>query len=87
MPFKQYPHLFLSASLDGTARIWSLENFQHLYTLEIPGTLMFCKIFNKSEIIISQSHDYVQVHRLHMILENYMHTESRVTDITPGYLT
>ena len=27
MPFKQYPHFFLSVSLDGTARIWSLETF------------------------------------------------------------
>ena len=68
MPFKQYPHLFLSASLDGTVRIWSLETFQHLYTLEIPGTLLFCKIFNNSEIIVSQSHEHVQVHRLHLIL-------------------
>ena len=27
----------------------------------------------------------MQVHRLHLILENYMNTESRVTEITPGY--
>ena len=34
---------------------------------------------------MSQSRDHMQVHRLHMILENYMNTESRVTEITPGY--
>ena len=59
-------------------RIWSLEAFLHLYTLEVPGTLIYAKILNRSDVIVSQTAELVQVHRLRMILENYMSTESRV---------
>ena len=77
-PLEKFPQLFTSVSLDGTVRIWSLEAFQHLYTLEVPGSLIFAKILNRSESIVSQTADIVQVHFLRMILENYMTTESRV---------
>lgn len=87
MQIKNFPHLFLSASLDGTARVWSLDTFQHLYTIDIPGTLVFCQILSRSDYIISQSHDYLQVHRLHMILENYMNSESQIKSIEPGFYT
>lgn len=35
-PTKQDSKLFLSASLDLTVRIWSLDKFQLLYTLNLP---------------------------------------------------
>lgn len=37
MPFKQNSSLFLSASKDCTARIWSLQSFVLLYTFYMPG--------------------------------------------------
>ena len=77
-PMEKYPQLFTSVSHDGTCRIWSLEAFLHLYTLEIPGSLIFSKILNRSECVVSQTSDRLTVNGLHMILENYMSTESRV---------
>ena len=71
-----FPHLFMSASLDGTARVWSLETFMHLYTIEIPGTLSYCTILNRCQIVLSQANNQVKVHQLHMIVENYMNSES-----------
>ena len=85
MQMKNFPHLFMSVSLDGTARVWSLESFSHLYTIEIPGALRYCTIFNRCEYILSQEHEQVQLHKLHMILENYMNSESQVVQIAPGY--
>ena len=82
---KEQPHLFMSASLDGTARVWSLETFSHLYTIEIPGTLSFANILSRCSYILSQTHDQVQLHNLHMILENYMSSESQILEISPGY--
>ena len=84
---KNFPHLFMSASLDGTARVWSLETFSHLYTIEIPGTLSFCNILSRCSFIVSQAHNTVQLHQLHMIIENYMNSESQVVSLTPGYKT
>ena len=51
---KNFPHLFMSASLDGTARVWSLESFTHLYTIEIPGSLRFANILSRCSHILSQ---------------------------------
>ena len=48
-----FSHLFMSVSLDGTARVWSLESFMLLYTIEIPGTLSYCTILNRSSIVLS----------------------------------
>ena len=36
MPVKTEPDLLLSAALDSTVRIWSLDKFQQLYMLHIP---------------------------------------------------
>ena len=65
----QFPHLFMSASLDGTARVWSLETFMPLYTIEIPGTLTFANILSRCSHIIAQAHEEVKVHKIHMILD------------------
>ena len=50
---ENFPHLFMSASLDGTARVWSLETFMRLYTIEIPGTLNFSHILSRCSYILS----------------------------------
>ena len=68
----------MSASLDGTARVWSLETFTHLYTIEIPSPITFCNLLSRCQIILSQGHGEVHVHQLHMIIENYMNSESQV---------
>ena len=81
----QFPHLFMSASLDGTARVWSLETFMPLYTIEIPGTLTFANILSRCSHIIAQAHEEVKVHKIHMILENYMNSESQVLEVCPSY--
>ena len=39
--FEKYPHLLLSASYDCTARIWSLDTFQHQYTFDMTSGLNF----------------------------------------------
>ena len=52
---KNFSHLFMSASLDGTARVWSLESFSHLYTIDIPGLLSYCTILNQCQFVVSQS--------------------------------
>lgn len=82
---KNFPHLFMSVSLDATARVWSLETFSHLYTIEIPGTLSFIRLISHCDFILSQTSEYVQLHNLHMILENYMNAESQVLAIDQGY--
>ena len=58
----RHPALFMSVSLDGTARIWSLETFSHLYTIEIPGTLSFASILSRCSHVLSQTQDQVQLH-------------------------
>lgn len=68
----------MSVSLDGTARVWSLESFMHLYTIEIPGTLIYCTILNRCSIVLCQANNQVKVYNLHMIIENYMNSESQV---------
>ena len=75
---QNFPHLFMSVSLDGTARVWSLETFMPLYTIEIPGAPVFCTILNRCQMVFSQSNNQVKVHELHMIIENYMNSESQV---------
>jgi len=82
---KNYPNLFTSASLDGTAKIWTLDTFLLLYTLEIPGALQFCTIFNRSELFVSQTEDTLQVHRFDMVLENYLNSETCIKEISAGY--
>jgi len=61
MEIKAYPHLFLSASVDGTARIWSLETFQHLYTFNLPSGMTFCKVFSGAEMIFCGTPEYVSI--------------------------
>jgi len=82
---KDFPHLFMSVSLDGSVRIWSLESFTHLYTIEIPGILQFANILSRGQHILSQTQDHCQLHNVHMILENYLNAESQVLAIEPGY--
>lgn len=84
-PVKGYPHLFMTVSLDATCRVWSLENFSHLYTIEIPGSLNFIRLLSRCDFILSQTHDHVQLHNLHMIIENYMNAESQVLAIDPAF--
>ena len=52
-PLKNFPALFMSVSLDGTARVWSLETFTHLYTIEIPGTISFINLLSGCDFIMS----------------------------------
>lgn len=52
-PMKNFPNLFMSASLDGSVRVWSLESFSHLYTIDIPGTLTFCRLLSRCDFILS----------------------------------
>ena len=52
-PMNNFPNLFMSVSLDGTARVWSLETFSHLYTIEIPGTLNFIRLVSRCDFIMS----------------------------------
>ena len=73
---KNFPHLFMSVSLDGTARVWSLETFSHLYTIDLPGTLYFGNILSRCTYILTQTSDTVQLHNLYMIIENYLNAES-----------
>jgi len=49
--FEAQPHLLLSGSLDSTCRIWSLDSFQHQYTLEMPSNLNFIRIQPGAEYI------------------------------------
>ena len=86
-PLKNFPALFMSVSLDGTARVWSLETFTHLYTIEIPGTISFINLLSGCDFIMSQTSECVQLHNLHMILENYMNAESQVLAIDHGYFS
>jgi len=60
--FEKFPNLVLSVSTDGTARIWSLDTFQHQYTFELPIGLNFVKIFQGASQIICGRTDVVQTH-------------------------
>jgi hypothetical protein len=52
MPFKKSNHLFLSVSKDCTARIWSIQSFQHLYTFFLPGHIKFIEIMSGAAYVV-----------------------------------
>ena len=74
LPLKE--DLFLSASLDGTLRVWSLNKFQQLYCLNIsegqenPQT--FVRMYDSGRKVLMADGTNVVVNQMHLILENYL---------------
>lgn len=79
------PGLFLSASRDGTYRVWSIKNFTSLYTLEIPYLFGFARIFPGAQKIVTQTNDRIQISKLHLTINHYMVVESKVRCIERGF--
>ena len=65
---KDNPNLFVSASKDGTARIWSLETFTHLYTFEFESQINFVTILEGAQFLTTQNEDKITISKLHYVL-------------------
>ena len=74
-------------STDGTAKVWSLDTFQHQYTFELPNSLNFVQIFQGAKIIVCGRSESIQMSSLHMVMENYRNIDTKVSLIQPGYMT
>ena len=85
--FEKQPHLLLSVSTDGTAKVWSLDTFQHQYTFELPNSLNFVQIFQGAKIIVCGRPESIQMSNLHLVMENYRNIDTKVSLIQPGYMT
>ena len=52
----EFPHLIVTASLDSTVRVWSLQTFQHQYTLELPTGLRLAQVYNGARNVMVGLH-------------------------------
>lgn len=58
----------MSASLDGTIRVWNIQNFTHLYTFELENSPTFSKLFKNSQMLVWGNDQNVQMAQINMIL-------------------
>lgn len=89
MPLKNEPDLFLSASLDSTVRIWSLDKFQQLYQLSFnsSASFNFVRVYDNGSKIITSKGSEVTVNSIHLILKNYLAVDSSIFELQPGFNT
>jgi WD40 repeat protein len=73
MPVENETDLLLSASLDSTVRIWSLDKFQQLYIFQIPTNgLSFVKLYEEGGKVLIAESEQITVIDIHLILKNYL---------------
>lgn len=88
LQMKDDHQLFLSASLDATIRIWSLDKFQLIYTLFMPYSgLSFVRIFKEGKKILLCENKKIITNDIHAILQNYLIADSKIDHIECGFFT
>ena len=53
--FNKNSNVFLSASKDGTFKVWSIETLSLLYTFEFPSIFTFVTVMAGSQFIVTQN--------------------------------
>ena len=77
----------MSASIDSTVRVWSLDNFQHQYTFELPTALSLVKVYDGAQkLAVSLVNGDIRVFEFNMILQQYMKSETTIRMIKPGFV-
>lgn len=70
--YRQSKNLFLTVSLDATAKIWCISTFTHHYTFQLMSGLNYVRIFDSGKTIVCGRNDSIVSLELHMILDKYM---------------
>ena len=88
MPVKNDIDLLLSASLDSTVRIWSLDKFQQLYMLHIPTNgLSYIRLFQDGMRVLMAEGKNIKTNAVHLILKNYLAVDAEIQQVQTGFNT
>ena len=88
MPVKTEPDLLLSAALDSTVRIWSLDKFQQLYMLHLPTEgLSYIRLYQDGARVLMAEGSRVTTNAVHLILKNYLAVDAEIEEVQPGFET
>ena len=86
MPVKTEPDLLLSAALDSTVRIWSLDKFQQLYMLHLPTNgLSYIRLCQDGQRVLLAEGSRVSLSAVHLILKNYLAVDAEVLEVQAGF--
>eukprot|EP00347_Sterkiella_histriomuscorum_P004241 403361206 len=64
--------MFLSFSIDGSVKIWSLDKFNMLYQFTLPYKLTMCKLFNNGTKIFAAQQNKIMLSDLHLNADTFM---------------
>lgn len=82
MPVKTEPDLLLSAALDSTVRIWSLDKFQQLYMLHLPTEgLSYIRLYQDGQRVLMAEGSRVTTNAVHLILKNYLAVDAEIEEV------
>jgi hypothetical protein len=82
MPVKTEPDLLLSAALDSTVRIWSLDKFQQLYMLHLPTEgLSYIRLYQNGQRVLMAEGSRVTTNAVHLILKNYLAVDAEIEEV------
>lgn len=86
MPVRREPDLFVSAALDSTVRIWSLDKFQQLYMLHLhTDGLSYIRLHQDGQRVLMAEGNRITTNAVHLILKNYLAVDARVEKIQAGF--
>lgn len=86
MPVKTEPDLLLSAALDSTVRIWSLDKFQQLYMLHLPTEgLSYIRLYQNGQRVLMAEGSRVTTNAVHLILKNYLAVDAEIEEVQAGF--
>lgn len=86
MPTSSEPDLLLSAALDSTVRIWSLDKFQQLYMLHLETNgLSYIRLCQNGRTVLLAEGSRVTTNAVHLILRNHLAAEAEVEDVMAGF--
>jgi WD40 repeat protein len=78
---------FMSSSLDGSVKVWSLDRFQLVYSFTLPYTLTYSRLFNRSKQLAVGMKDKILICGVHLIGEHYLSPEVPIATVRAGYTT
>ena len=85
MPVKDDVDLLMSAGLDSTVRIWSLDKFQQLYLLHVPTAgLRYIKLYDDGTKVLAQGAK-ITTNAIHLVIKNYLAADADITSIVPCF--
>ena len=89
-PVKDDHDLLMSAGLDSTVRIWSLDKFQQLYLLQVPTAgINYIRLYENGTKVLAQasSGSVVSTNSIHLVIKNYLAADADITSIMPCFDT